>query len=286
MSFGEILSRGMTAANRSVTGLLMYFLLYGIYQGLALVVGGQMTPEQFDVQPGRPPEPEFGLMMIYGCGSCVWMLVMLFSGPWVSGGVAAQLRDRMRESDEPTSIFIDYASRYYGRMLVLTLVYVGILIAVYILYVLVQAAIATTFLDVDLMQPLEWQEVSTHPANLAMGVVFVLVLTGIGVVFGLANAAVVVEEFDAFTSLGRGWSFVRDNPGDAGRLWLVAAGLSVLMAMLYWIPPLLDIRSMPVLAVLGTVIAVYFPYMLMLNLSLAVSLWLARRTAPGEEEAE
>jgi hypothetical protein len=37
---------------------------------------------------------------------------------------------------------------------------------------------------------------------------------------------------------------------------------------------------MPVLAVVGVLIACYFPYMIMLSLAFATSLWLARHPRP------
>lgn len=278
-SFGEVLSRGVRAANRSVTGLLLLFLLYGWFQGVSLVVGGAFAsdPTIFQVQPGQQPPAELVWMMGYGCISCVWLLVMVFGGPWVAGGILGQLKDRMTAPEAEPGPFRPYASRYYVRLLLLTVVYVGIFLLLYLILMLVGMMIAASVLQGDAMDPQNLQQLNMHPANIAAGALFLLALAAMIVVFNLANAGVVVEEWDAWTSLGRAWGFVRSHAGDAVKLFLVITGLGCVMWSLYWIPAVLELREIPVLAILGLLMAAYFPYMIMLGLAFGVSLWLARR---------
>jgi hypothetical protein len=294
-SFGEILSNGVRATNRSRTGLLLLFLLYGWFQGLGLVVGSVIAsdPTFFQVQPGQPPPAALVWMMAYGCGSCIWLIAMVLGGPWVAGGVLGQLRDRIVTPEAQPGPFRDYASSFYGRLLLLTVIYVAIFLVLYLILMLVGALVAGSAFADGAVQPQQLQQLNTHPANIAAGVGFMLVSSAVGVLFLLTNAGVVVEQWDALTALGRAAGFIRQRSGDAFRLFLIVAALACVLYAFYWIPTLLELRDATVVAVLAVLMACYFPYMIMLEMAFGMSLWLARRpqsdelpsaTPPGPEQ--
>lgn len=281
-SFGQILSRGLRAAHRSTAGLLLFFLLYGWYQGAGLVFGAAVgsDPRLFQMQPGQAPPPELLWLMGYGCFSCVWILVTLFAGPWVAGGVIGQLRDRVAAPDAPVGSFRAYASAYYGRFLLLTVLYLATLFVLYLVLMLVGMLIAGSALQGEPLGPAQLQSLNSHPANIASGVVFGFALAAVAVLFNLADSAIVVEQVDAISGLGRAWSFMTRRFGDAFRLFLVYAALGVPVGLLYSGPALLQLRELPVLAVVGVLLACYFPYLIMIDLAFAISLWLARHPRP------
>jgi hypothetical protein len=286
MTFGEVISRGVSAAHRSITGLILFFLLYGLFQASAVVAGGLMQPEAFAVPQGPgPPQlpPEFPMIMAYGCFSCIWLLVMVFAGPWVTAGTLGQLHDRIQHPGSAPQSFAGYAGRFYVPLLILTLILVVIVVVAFMILGLLSAAITFDEMGGFPMQPAQARQLQTHPVNVASNVLGTLLMVSLALVFNLANSIVVIEHMDALTALGKAFEFVRRQIGDAGKLWVVNVLLALVMSGIGWSVQILEIHNLPMLLVLGMVIAVYLPYVLVLNLSWSVSLWLARTATSTED---
>lgn len=282
MSFGQILSRGVTAAHRSVVGLVLLFLLYGWHQGVSVVIGGAFDPQEFVVQPGQPPPASLMTMMAFGCASCFWMLVMLFASPWVTGGVMGQLRDRIAAPEQPAGRLIEYAGTYYVRCLALTLLLVVTLAVIMVGWVLLSLVLSGVRLQPGAMQPQDIERMNTSPVNIALSVVFAFVLSAFGVVFHLATAAIITEHTDALTSLGSAWQFVVRRFADTIKLTAVVCGPWLVFWAINLVRTLLEWRGWPILAVQGVVTALAFPYLVLLNHAWGMSLWLAQREGSPE----
>ena len=283
MTFGQVLSRGFSAANRSIVGFVLLMFLYGTFQASSLVVGGLMSPESMVVQPGQPPSPEFAMLIGYGCASCIWMLVMVFAGPYVLAGIVGQLRDRIQNPGDDSGRFTGYSGRFYLPMLVLTLIFSTIICVLYLGAGLASSAVM--FDQMGGMQPEQIQEFQKHPVSLAAGLFAMVLVIGVSVIFNLANSIVVIEYMDAFTALGRAFEFVRRQILDATKLWVVSGLLALFLWSVYWTVQFLELHSLPLLLVFGAVVGIYVPYMILLIQAWSVSLWLARTPASSEDIA-
>lgn len=283
MTFGQILARGVSAANRSITALILLFVLYGIFQGASLVIGGLMTPNMMAPQPGQPPPPELGLFMAFGCFSCIWMLIMVFGGPWITAGAAGQLRDRIERPGETAGSFVGYGGRFYLQVLVLTLIFVVVVFVMYLIIGLVTMAVLYDEFGFPMMQPQQVREFQLHPVNIALNTLGGLFLAALAIVFCLANVIVVVEYSDAFTALGQAFSFIRRRFVDTAKLWGVTFFLLLIFLGLSWTVQLAGIHSPPILVAMGTGASFYTPYAMLLILAWTVSLWLARKETSEQD---
>jgi hypothetical protein len=278
MSFGQIVSRGFAAAHGVPIGLLLYFLLLGTQQGLNTLVGGMFSPEVFQIKPGDEPSPELLGLIGFGCFSCIWGLISLFGTPWVTGGVVGQLRDRIGQPEGPPGRFTEYAGRFYGRMLVLALIWVAIFAALWIALMIVGAVIASTQIEPgQTLTPEKLQELNFHPANIASGIAVFLIMTLLGVIWGLAEAALVVDSKGPLAALGDAMKLCGQHKSDALKLFLLFALLGAALMIPGALFAALQTKSMAVRAGVGLLVALYFPYLIVIELGCAVSLWLARR---------
>lgn len=285
MTFGQVLSRGVSAAHRSVPALICLFLLYGLHQGASLVVGGLVTPESVTMQRGQTFPAEFGMLMAFGLLSCAWLVVMVFVGPAVTAGVVGQLRDRLRAPGEAPGSFAGYGGRFYVQLLILTVIFVVIAVLVSIIVGLLAAAVVFEQLGSMMMQPQQMEEFQTHPLVIGTNVLNILFLVTLAVVLILAQSIVVLEYTDPFTAIGRALGFIWARLGDTSRLWGITACLALPAWGMSWIVQGLGIHSLPVLLILGTLLSVFVPYALLLLLAWSVSLLLARRPEAGGEAA-
>lgn len=286
MTFGQILSRGVSAAHRSIPGFLLLFLLYGVFEGLSPVMVGLMRPEKFAMQPGQPPPPEFAMLMIYGCFSCLWILVMVFVGPWVTAGTVGQFRDHIEHPGNIPGSFSGYGGRFYLPMLVLTLIFFVIVVLLYLIMGLITAAIMFDKMGRWPMQPAQVQQFQMQPATILTGLLAALLVVAMAIVFNLANSIVLTRYMDAFTALTQAFALVRRQFGDACKLW----GVTALLALVVWgvsvVPQFFGVHNLTVLVILGIILAVYLPYAFLLSLGWSVSLVLARSASEASDVAE
>lgn len=257
MTFGQILSRGTWAANRTKTALLLYILLLGLFQGISVVVGGLLTPEAFQIQPGGDPPPQIFLLIAFGCFSCFYGLLAIFGTPWVTGGAVGQMRDRIIRADGSADPFREHAGSYYWRMLVLGLIWMVIFVVMWFILFLVGAAIVGA--QGAQFDPQNWQELNTHPANIASGVVFMLALSALGVWFSIAEAIIVADDQSGVAALGQACRFCLSHAGDAFKMFLLFVALAAVFVLAGQVPALIDEKTLPVMAVVGLFLAVYFP---------------------------
>lgn len=284
MPFGKILSRGFAAASRLPLGWALYFLLMGIPHGMGMVAGGLFSPEAYQVQPGESPSPQLIGLMGFGCFSCVWGLMAIFAAPWVTGGVLARMRDRMLQPQSPAGRMTEYGGRYYGSMLVLALIWLAIFAVLWGLVMLVGAAIAATQIQPGQpVRPEQWQQMNAHPANIAAGVGLFVVLTMVGVIWSFAQTIVVVDEQGPLASLAAGIKFCRRHGLDCLKLFLVFVLLNLPLWVVGPLLAALEVQSLPIRAALGLLVALYLPYVVLVGLGCAMSLYLARlRQADGD----
>ena len=276
MTFGQVLLRGLSAANRSIVGMVLLILLFGLLQASSVIIGGLSPADRVDFTP---------FAMGYSCFSCFWVLVIVIAGPWVTAGVVGQLRDRIDQPGDVPESFAEYGGRFYLRLFALTLILFSVLILLSLILGLAAWAVMFEQFDGLPTQPAQLQQLQTHPASMAIDILGKMSMCAILFLFNLATSIAVIERTDVLASLGRAFDFIRGNVWDTGRLF----GASALLAVISWgtgaIPTLFDIHAFPVLLVLGVVTGIFVPYMLLLNLAWAVSLWLARTPASTEDTA-
>lgn len=286
MTFGQILARGTAAAHRSIPAWILLFLLYGTYQAGSLVGTGLLTTDPTamqPVQPGQSLPPEYVIAMGFAGLSCAWLVVMVFVGPFVTGGTVGQLRDHVRQSGDVPGSFTGFGARFYLQLLGLTLIF-G-LIAVLFLVILGLLAVAITFEQLGgmmMMQPEQMQELQTHPVMIATNLLNGLFVVTLFFVYVLSDCIVVIEYTDPFTAIGRAFGFIWRRPGDASRLWAINTVLVVPMWCASWMVQIFQIHSLPVLLVAGILLGLYVPYVMLLVLAWTVSLWLARSESAEE----
>lgn len=274
MSFSRILSRGTRAANRTPKALVLYIVVLGLFQGLSTVAGGLMPIEALQMQPGQAPSPQLFWLIGFGCFSCVWGLVMIFVTPWITAGAVGQMRDRLTRPDGSAAAFAEHASRYYRRMLIIGIIW--LLIFVVLWAILAGVGLAIVSAQGGDVNPQKIDELNTHPANIASGIVLLLLLSALGVWFAVAQAVVVADDQTALSSLSRACRFCTGHTAEAFKLFLLFLVLGAGMVLITQLPALLGAKNLGVLALAGLLLALYFPYIILLELGWATSLYLAR----------
>lgn len=277
MSFSQIFSRGLEAALRTPLGIIGYFCVLGLQQA-TIPISSAFLPAMFEQQPGAPPSPETLTFVGIGCFTCTWSLVMIFAGPFVAGGTLGQLRDRLSALEKPVGRFSDYGSQFYLRALVVMLVFIGVMTGLYFVNAIVGGLI-TASQDVGTkMDYAEFQKLARHPANIASGIITGVIFTAVSVVFHLAFAIVGSDNRSALGALGEALRFCRVHSVDAFKLFIVYLTFNAISWPLYASGALFSVRSIPVLVLLGFILAIWISFLVVLSLGLATSLYLARRS--------
>jgi hypothetical protein len=267
MTFVRILLRGFSAANRSLAGLVLLIVFYGTYEGVGIVFS-DLAGILLEPLAEEPP-PDEVVTMGHGCCACVWLIATAVGGPWIKGGIIGQMQDRMSAPALPPGNFGMQAEMHYMPMLVLSL-------AFWLINIVLQVPVALLGMGIS--------ELPSHPglAELLPKAINALIGQGLGLIFMLAAAVVVTEYEEPFAALKITFSFLTRHIADVAMLFVVVGALNLTS----WLPRqgllLLFRWHLPTVAVLGAVTAVYEPYVMLLSMAWAVSLWLARR--PGAIE--
>jgi hypothetical protein len=230
MRFGDAAKIGWRAGNAAWLFAVLFFLVVAPYQGSGAAMAVMALNGDLVVGSG-PPSPAFMrsmmIMAVIGLGSCFGLVIGFFAVPWIHGAAAAHLLDRLVFPDRRPGSIIDGGNRYFGRVLVLTIIY----------WLIVAACsgpgiIATQLLarqqGIDTSQnPQQMAALALHPLVIATGLLATLVVIVAALLLRSCMAALVCEDQGITGAIQRGVSFLTAFKGDASRLLLLAIGLSV-----------------------------------------------------------
>lgn len=284
--FGAVVSRGFSAAHRAPTGAAWIFLLLIPTQALGAVMNSVMFGSDFfsrmqrgDVGGDGQVPPEMMMLMGAGCVSCVWMPVMLFGLPWIWGGIAGQIRDRLL--DVPLQSFHTHGKRYYITMLALLVLFVVAVIVVSIPGAIVNQLVAMSQatpgrpMDVEGMRAL-----ALHPANIAASILGVMLMTAVSTIVYLIASTIVAGGYGLRTAFSEGFALCRRHSGDVARLFGVYILLILPFFIVQWGQSQLTLNLAVglILSILGTL---YLAYVSIASFGLAGSLVASRRATSG-----
>ena len=276
IDFAQVISRGIRAANRTLVGAVLIFAIVGPIQILstaasALIIqgGGFQPPAQ-----GAPPTPQMFAMMGLGCFSCVWFPIMLIALPWASGGIYGQLLDRI--VGRPVGALGSYGKKFYVRMLLLMLMYVAVLIVLMIPVWITGAVLGAGQMQGGQFDPVKIRELSRHPLNVVVSVLFGLGVTAAGTVMMIAQASSVTHDCRTRDALRNSWRYIGRQTGEVLKLFFIFVGTAVPMVLLQQIGNFLTTASMLIMLVVGFLSALYVSYLSVLNPGIVVSAYAAR----------
>lgn len=281
--FGELIRRAVQVANATPSAIPFVLLLIGPQQIVGGVAAAVIAPDgnvpQF--KPGNPFQTELLLLMLLGVGNCGWFFVELFGLPWVFGGAGGQLRDRLLRTDGSAGRFSDYGKRYYGAMLGIFALTIAALIGAYVpVFGGTMALMASQGINFFAVHQERVQELSRHPAAIAISFAYLLAAVAIGTVAGLANAVAVVDGRGPIESIAAAFSFLRRRAADAAKLYGVGLALVLPVVLPTQIGNLLGAGGAVWLIGVSLVVAVYLSYATVVNLAVAVTLYLDRTGWP------
>ena len=286
VDFREVIRRGFAAAHRCLTGGIWMFVVLLPLQIQNSVMSSVMFEsglfdqlQSGDANPGSGPPPGVFMMMGFGCFSCVWGLILLFAIPWIWGGIAGQLRDRLIAAQ--VDRFGSYGGRYYSSMLLFLIVFGAVVIALSIPNAVVgQWVSASAFGPGQPMDAESLRRLSLHPANLISGILTALVLVGAGTLLNVLIAMTVAIGRGFREGLGAGLSFCGGNITDLFKLYSVSVLLMVPVFIVSWLPQLL-LPGVWSGILVGVLSALFLGYLSVVNLGLAASLVAAKMTPTG-----
>ena len=131
--------------------------------------------------------------------------------------------------------------------------------------------------------PQKMQEISGHPMIIVAGVLIGLLMTAVGTFLNPAYVILWGDDEPVFESMRKSYRFLRDNSGDAVKLFFMYLLFGMVMWLLQSAAGWLQIKAMPVLALIGVALGLYLSYLVVLNFGIATSLYLARKPAVEPE---
>ncbi|MBO0698377.1 MAG: hypothetical protein J2P46_08290 [Zavarzinella sp.] len=287
LSVGRIFTRGFAAAHSAVAGALLLALLHAPVQiASALVPGLRERPSPAS---GGEPEQIF-VALALGAVFVLLTVAVFFLFPLIQGGILGQVRDRLESPGRPPGPFGAFARTYYSRLLGNQAVFALIMMAV--VFPLICAGAVIAFRETaDLMRPadraataprppaageLEWRLLA-HPVFLG-GMMFVsLVSSAVGMIYWVANCAVVAEPESLGAAWRQSWQFCRRNLPAVMVVWLANLAAGVLLAPLGMLGQLGVITNPWVLSAVALVYAGLVGYWGLVLAGLTMSLYLGRR---------
>jgi hypothetical protein len=258
-------------------GAVIILLIIGPMQVVSSLSGALvMQGDAFQPPaPGEAPPPALFLMMGYGCFICFWFIVLVFATPWAGGGIYGQVADHL--TGKPAGSFVQYGRQFYTRILLLLLLYSAVLIVLLVPVWAVGAALSAQHMQAGRMDPEAMRELSRHPLNILVGVLFGLTLTALMTIMCLVQAALVRNNCGTLEGIGSAFRFIRQRFADSLKLYLVLIVTSIPIALFQQAGNLLPVVTTPIMAVVGCLSSVYLAYISVLNAGLGTSVYVARR---------
>ena len=296
MRIGQIISRGVVAAQAAMIGALYVFLLQAPVQVLSAIAQGEGM-----AAPGQQPDATrlmFNLSL--SCGTFVLSVVVFLLFPLVQGGILGRVRDHLKLPRLLPGPFAVYARAFYSRLLgsqaLFALLMFAVMVPVMGLFVgsafqeMAQARSSELAEGAPAAQPPDPQHLTRHllsqPAVLvAMGALSLL-LSAVGMVYWVANCIVVSEEERVVASWRHSLRFCRQNLPAVAAVWLVNVVAGLLISPIGLIGVLGVVKEPWVLVAVALVYSAVIGCWSVLLAGLVMSLYLAGRSPAEQREPE
>jgi len=286
LSTGRVIVRGFTAAHGTLAGALLLALLH-----LPLQVTNAVwwSIQGSTIVPGEEPDGrQLALALVFSGLTFAFGVAVFLVFPLIQGGILGQVRDRLEAPNRPPGSFGTFARTHYLRLLGSQTLFLLIAIAVIaplMILAMVQAFQATGTPPGGVTDPAELnRRLLQDPVTVVLVVVALAVLAAAGMVYWMANCAVVTEQRTTLAAWRRGFAFCRRNISAVLSVWLINLAVGVVLAPPGMLGQLGLVSGWWVLAAAAVLYAAVTGYWGVVLAGLCMSLFLGRRTpaAPAE----
>ena len=287
---GRAIVRGFAAAHGALAGALWLALMHVPLQ-VANAIWWSVQDSAFD--PGQEPNGEdVVLAVVFSAVTFALGVAVFFAFPFIPGGILGQVRDRLEAPARPPESFGRYARAHYPRLLGSQALF--LLITMAVMAPVMFVAMVQTFEAIGTppgrtIDPAELnRQLLQDPVIIVLILVALAVLAAVGLVYWMANCAVVAEQETTLAAWRRGFAFCRRNAPAVLAVWLINLAAGAVLAPPGMLGQLGVVSGWGTLAAVAVLYAAATGYWGVVLAGLCMSLFLGRRrpAEPAEPAAD